>query len=300
MRCLPRLFLTLILLLATQAWGGSVTLVLSDSSKPYTDFSRSFSEALSDSSWRLLVVTAESQSTPLLAGDMVVTAGSEALRKVLARGGTPTIVATLLPRQNYEKILSEFPAAPRRITAILLDQPALRQAAFIRHLLPEHKRVGMLWSNDTRALSSRFQSALSSRGLRLESEEIDTEKQWLPILNSLLTRIDVLLANPDTNIYHRGNIKPLLISTFRAQKPLIGFSETMTHAGALAALYSSPAHIARQAASLISTINGSIPSPMGPTQFTVSINYSVANSLGLKLPEESTVMKAMLADNDSR
>lgn len=298
MRCLPRLFLVLILFLATHAWGGSVTLVLSDNSKPYTEFSAAFGEALSDSSWRLLVVDAE--STQALATEMVVTAGSEALRKVLARGGAPTVVATLLPRQNYEKILSEFPAGSRRITAILLDQPVLRQVAFIRHLLPEHKRVGMLWSSETRALAGRFQSVLASRGLRLDSEEVDTEKQWLPILNNLLTRIDVLLANPDTNIYHRGNIKPLLISTFRAQRPFIGFSETMTHAGALAALYSSPAHIARQAASLISTVNGSVPPPAMPTQFTISINYSVANSLGLKLPEENTVMKAMLADSDAR
>ena len=51
----------------------------------------------------------------LTATDLIVTVGSDALRKALSRTDSPPIVATLLPRLSYERILSEH-RRPGRIT----------------------------------------------------------------------------------------------------------------------------------------------------------------------------------------
>ena len=251
--------------LALPAWGGGIAVVLSDRGSAYSDFSSALEEALSGTTWSISA-RHQADAVPPLAGqaDIVVTVGSEALRKTLGRSDNPPILATLLPRQSYEKILADV-RRPGRVTAIYLDQPAARQAAFIHHLLPGQKRAGMLLSNETRNIPGQYRQAFSNAGLALESEDADTENTLLPALNSLLARVNLLLAVPDSNIYHRNNIKPILITAFRYQRPVIGYSPAFVNAGALAAIHSTPAQIARQTADTILTHGTSLPAPSAPT-----------------------------------
>lgn len=285
---------------ALPAWGGSIALVLSDSGASYSAYSGALTEALAGSTWNISARHV-AESLPPQAGqaELVVTVGSEALRKTLARSDNPPIIATLLPRQSYEKILAEF-RRPARITAIYLDQPAARQAAFINQLLPGHKRIGMLFSSETKNTTSQFRQVFSNAGLTLDSEETDTDKSLLPALNSLLGSTNVLLAIPDSNIYQRNNIKPILITAFRYQRPVIGYSPAFVNAGALAALHSTPQQIARQTAEMILANGTNLPSPAAPSQFAIAINSNVAQSLGLTIPDEATIRRAMLADRESR
>ena len=76
-----RLLLCLTLLLAPVAWAGNVTLLLSDSTGPYAEFSSTFSEALNSRRWSIhLVPKADAYTPGAPAADLIVTAGSEALR----------------------------------------------------------------------------------------------------------------------------------------------------------------------------------------------------------------------------
>jgi ABC-type uncharacterized transport system substrate-binding protein len=286
--------------LALPAWGGSIALVLSDRGGSYADFSSTLEEALLGTTWTISA-RHQADAIPPLAGqaDLVVTVGSEALRKILGRSDNPPIIATLLPRQSYEKILAEF-RRPGRITAIYLDQPPARQAAFINHLLPGLKRTGMLVSNETRNIAGQYRQAFSSAGLILDSEDADTESTLLPALNSLLGRVNVLIAVPDSKIYHRNNIKPILITAFRYQRPVIGYSPAFVNAGALAALHSTPAQIARQTADTIVAHGTNLQAPAAPSQFAIAINSNVALSLGLSISDEAAIRRAMLTDREAR
>jgi putative tryptophan/tyrosine transport system substrate-binding protein len=286
--------------LVLPAWGGGIALVLSDRGGMYSDFSNALEDALAGTNWNVSGKF-QADTLPPLAGqaELTVTVGSEALRKTLGRGDNSPIIATLLPRQSYEKILAEF-RKPARITAIYLDQPPARQAAFINHLLPGLKRAGMLFSSETRNAAAQYRQAFSNAGLILDTEDADTENALLPALNALLGRINVLIAVPDSTIYHRNNIKPILITAFRYQRPVIGYSPAFVNAGALAALHSTPAQIARQTADMIVTHGPNLPNPTGPSQFAIAINSNVAQSLGLNIPDEATIRHAMLADKEVR
>lgn len=286
--------------LALPAWGGSIALVLSDRGGAYADFSSTLEDALVGSTWNISA-RHQADALPPLAGqtELVVTVGSEALRKTLSRSDNPPIIATLLPRQSYERILAEF-RRPGRISAIYLDQPPARQAAFIKHLLPGLKRTGMLVSNETRNIAEQYRQAFSSAGLTLDSEDADTENTLLPALNSLLGRVNVLIAVPDSKIYHRNNIKPILITAFRYQRPVIGYSPAFVNAGALAALHSTPAQIARQTADTIVAHGTNPPPPAPPSQFAIAINGNVAQSLGLNISDEAAIRRAMVADREAR
>jgi ABC-type uncharacterized transport system substrate-binding protein len=301
MRSLSRFVLILLIVLAAPAQAGSIALVLSESGGMYAEFANILDESLSGTSWNI-VATSQGDSPPQASRppDLVVTVGSEALRRTLIRGDSTPIIATLLPRQNYEKILAEHRRTSGRITAIYLDQPANRQAAFLRHLLPDQKRFGILFSSETRSSASQYRQAFAWAGLVLDSEDSDTEKTLLPALNTLLTRSGALVALPDASIYHRNNIKAILITAFRHQRPVIGYSTAFVTAGALAALHSTPSQIARQTAEMIVSNGTNLAAPSGPTQFAIAINPNVAQALGLNILDEASLRRAILADRDAR
>lgn len=291
----------LLIALAPAAWAGSITLLLSENSGPYAEFASTLGEALDSSRWKISTTSkSESSEPPGQRPDLIVSAGGEALQRALVSGGTTPIIATLLPRQSYEKIIAQSGQQRARITAIYLDQPPARQASFLRHLLPDQKRIGMLFSSETRGQAGQYRQAFKNVGLTLDSEESDTPNTLLPAINALLPRVNVLLAIPDGTIYKRDNIKAILVTSYRHQRPVVAFSAPFVTAGALAALHTTPAQIARQTAELINGLGATLPAPMPPSQFAITINSSVAQALDLSIPDEAAIRRAMLAESEAR
>lgn len=296
-----RLFL-LLSLFALPARSEQAWLVLSDNSAPYAEFESTLRSALADSRWQLNVTTTTSLTeAPRQQGDLIIAAGAPALRTVLGQNPTLPILATLLPRQSFERISSEFAGKlPKRLSAIWLDQPLPRQAIFLRHLLPDYRRVGVLLSPEARSQHTALQRALGNAGLTLDTEETDGERSLMPALGNLLPKIQVLLALPDTTIYRRDNIKPILMTTYRHQRPLVAFSAAFVNAGALAALYSTPAQIARQTVDILQQHGTALPPPGSPSLFSISLNSTVAQSLDLKIPDEAALRRALLSEREPK
>lgn len=294
-----RVFLVILALLPAARAAG-VALVLSDSKGPYAEFSGTLGETLDGSAWK---ITASGTSEQLDAGsrtDLIVAVGGDAFRRVLARGGNIPVIAALIPRPTYDKILAEAGRNRPRTSAVFLEQPAARQAAFIRHLLPGQRKIGLLQRSASGLPLGPQLQALASAGFTVETEETQSDSDLLPALNALLPKVNVLLAQPDPNIYKRDNIKAILVTSYRHQKPLIAFSPTLVNAGALAALYATPAQLARQTGDLILTHGTSLPTPRDPSQFAIAINQSVAQALNLSLPDEATLRRALASEKDGR
>lgn len=296
-----RYLLACFLYLSLPAWAGGVVLALSDSSGPYAEFSNTLAGALADTQWKLAVI-GPADTVNLGAGraELIVTAGAGALRQVLARNPQLPVLATLLPRQSFERIVAEAGKPRVRIGAIWLDQPPARQAAFLRLLLPDQKRIGLLYSSETRSQFAPFRSSFAQAGLTLDGDEMEGDETLLSSLSGLLPRVGALLAIPDQTIYRRDNIKTVLVTAFRHHRPVIAFSAAFVNAGALAALYSTPTQIARQAADLILASGTALPAPMPPAQFAIAVNYSVAQAFGLSIPDEAGIRRALLAERESR
>ena len=300
---MSRAFLRLLLLLCLSiscARAENLVLVLSGQDAPYVEFAGSLRNALAGGNWKIAAQFGVDQPDPLPERtDLIVAAGTPALRQALQRHPATPILATLLPRSNYEKLLAEA-GNRRHVSAIWLDQPAGRQALFIRHLLPGKNRIGMLVSPETRNQVQQLRQPFASAGLMLELEENDNERNLLTALNMLLPRVSLLFAIPDSTIYRRENIKSILITSYRHQRPVIAFSPAFVNAGALAALYSTPSQIARQTADLLHVSGSNLPAPAGPSQFAILINQNVAEAFNMNLPAEADIRHAMLADKEGR
>ncbi|KAB2922924.1 MAG: hypothetical protein F9K30_11620 [Dechloromonas sp.] len=292
----------LLLAIAPAAWAGNIVLALSDSGAPYGEFSATLNDALRGSKWSIVrSARAENLDLSGTRADLIVAVGSDALRRVLASGTSLPVIATLLPVQSYDRIMADAGRPRGRVTAITLDQPPARQAAFLRLLLPGQKRVGLLLSEETEDMAMPLRQSFSAVGLSLDIERSEADTgSLLTVLNGLLPRVNVLLAIPDSTIYKRDNIKAILVTAYRHQRPVIAYSPAFVKAGALAALYSTPAQIATQTAELLNGPALPPAGPIAPSLFAVSINQNVAQALGLATPDEVTIRQGLSAERESR
>lgn len=270
-----------------------IALVISDDSAPYQEFANTLRQSLRGSKWRIRYTDETLRPLDQEPVDLVITAGSDTFRRTLGNTGKSPLLATLLPANAYHGILAQKSSSPG-ISAIYLDQPANRQARLIRLLLPLSQRIGVLAGNQSMGQANSFRSVFATQRLQIITESADNDEQIPPRLESLLPRIDALLALPDPLIYSRNSIKPLLITAYRFRRPVIAFSAALVKAGALAALYSTPAQIARQTGEMIVARGSRLPPPTGPSEFSLSINHSVANTFGLRLPEEAELFQKLL------
>jgi len=296
---LLRALLIVFLLLAPPARASSIALLMADNSAPYQEFSEELQRVLQGSDWQIRHFFLGNDNSPLSA-DLIITVGSEALPAGLARRvpGTP-LLASLLPRAGYTRALADN-RRNDRVSAIVLDQPSNRLTALMRHLLPGTERFGLLHSSETRSELPVLRRTFNLAGYSLDSEAVDSDISLLPALDALLPRIDVLVAIPDSQLYRRETIKPLLITTYRYRRPLIAFSPALVKAGALAALYSSPGQIGRQTGELILNRGNNLPPPQSPTYYSITINQSVADAFNLAMGDESAIYRALLADRTAQ
>lgn len=304
LRFVRLLLFALALGLMPVARGADVAVILGDAGGAYAEFSAVFQQLLGPSGWRVRWVgTADAIDAGAYRADLIVAVGGEATRHALQLSEGRPVLATLLPRQAYERAIGEVQGRVRQHSAIYLDQPPARVVAFTRLLLPDRKRIGLLIGSETRTQVPLVRQAVTGAGANLETAELENDAALVPVLSTLLNRSDVLLALPDSNVFRRDNIRAVLLTTFRYQKPVIAFSQAFVTAGALGAVYSSPTQIARQTADVVRSLHAegmSLPAPQGPSQFSVAINRNVAQALGLSLPDEGTVQRTLAAEKDMR
>jgi putative tryptophan/tyrosine transport system substrate-binding protein len=238
--------------------------------------------------WREL--QARSPARPRL----VVTVGSQALRTVLehdqagtSRSGAP-VLAVLLPAAAYERLVEPGVDFGRMISAVLLDQPPERQIAALHLALPGRQRIGIIFGTESRWQEAAFQRAASEVGVLLVSGRVDSPDNLGGVLQRTLEDSDLLLTVADPGVFNNMTVQNILTSSYRRRLPVVGFSPACVNAGALLAIYSTPAQVGRQAGEIARAFLAGRPLPavQHPRDFTIGINADVAASLGLPLRAE--------------
>lgn len=177
-----------------------------------------------------------------------------------------------------------------QVFAIYLEQPLGRQLAFIRTLLPDRRRIGILQGPQSKLHKEELASLAKGMGMELKFATIARKQDIGPTLDQWRNKIDVLLALPDRTVYNRQTLSSILLSTYRNRIPVIGFSKGLVTAGALAALHSTPSLVGKEAAIKARRLLQSLPVKNGhPERYTFSVNRKVARSLHLQLPTNMTL-----------
>jgi putative tryptophan/tyrosine transport system substrate-binding protein len=219
--------------------------------------------------------------------------GSDALSRALQRDGRPPVVAALIPRQSFDRIVKAAPRATSPAVAVYLDQPLGRQVDLLRLALPNVQKVGALWGPESILQQAELQAALQARNLQLVSGSFTAGNSLFSALRPVLDDAQALLAVADPEVYNGSTVSNILLATYRAQLPVMAFSPAYVNAGALLALYSTPRQIGTQAASLVRQQLAGTTGVVSqyPVDFSVAINEHVARSLGFTLDETSLLAR---------
>ena len=234
------------------------------------------------------------EHTPRDGIDLLLAIGAPAVEAVVAQGTLP-VIATLVSRHQIESTLRRHPGA--RVSAIVLDQPELRHLGLAAALLPDVHRAGIVFGPETVSLESRFAAAADRMRLGLDVEFIAHAGELVPALDRLLRSSDVLLALPDSLTSSPSAARALLLSSYRARRPVLAYSRAYVDAGALAAVYSAPGDIVRDLVDWLSELAddhdalSAPPEIRSPRHYSLAVNRQVARALGLTLPSDEQILR---------
>jgi ABC-type uncharacterized transport system substrate-binding protein len=207
----------------------------------------------------------------------------------VAQVDTPLLVV-MVPETGYQKLLTQksIRESLPTISAIYLNQPWDRQLDFLRAALPERRKIGLLYTPDTRIDIENLRKKIAARGGSLIARPVQSADSLFSALESVLVNSTVLLAIPDNEIYSSSNFRNILLTSYRHNVPLVGISKAYVNSGALCAIFTTPEQLADQAGETVVLFarDGKLPAPQYPAAFAIEVNQRVAQSLGIELPTQ--------------
>ncbi|MFL6656945.1 MAG: hypothetical protein ACJ8GW_02635 [Massilia sp.] len=215
---------------------------------------------------------------------VLVTIGPVALRNVVARKCDCVVIAAFTSSQVWRAVTADVPPARlQSMTAIYAEPAPVDQLRLISLLYKRPVRVAAIVSHET-----GFLKPLLNGPLTVEIEDYSAGDD----INFALKRVgqaQILLAMPDRTVYSAENFRNILLSTYRHNQSVIGFSADMVRAGALATTYSNIEHINAQVADLATEFvaTGELGAPQFPRYFRTIINEGVARSLQVTMSDEA-------------
>ena len=300
LRCITGWGFACVIGMSGQAVAAQVAIVMSDDSAPYQEVYKAIQAQLAAAGHEVSPAYAEGLAVNSLnEARLIIAVGVRAAEGLSSWSHRSPVLAVLVPRAWYIKSgrvrLSD--GGRRLVSAIYLDQPLDRQARLIRLAFPEARRVGVLLSAEQMGLADELEEALRPQRLGLVHAMVAEGDRLIAPLEQVLSEADLLLAFPDPLVFNRNTAQSLFLTSYRYRDPVVGYSRSMTRAGALVSLYSTPSQIGRQAAEWTgNALNGAtlrLPAPAHPVYFEVSINDQVARSLGFSLPSEAELEKRL-------
>ena len=230
--------------------------------------------------------------------ELVIALGVKALEICSKLKLTTPVLGVFTPLPTFNSLLAKSKRMLGNFSAIVLDQPYSRRLALIKTVLPEAKNLGVLLGPDSTSDMDDIREAGENAQLNVLQNSIQQQADLIPHLATLLEISDALMAVPDSLIYTRETVQPILLTSYRHQKPVFGFSQSYVRAGALAAVYSTSKQLAKQAAEISiksQPLSSTLPPPQVPKYFSVAINYQVARALNIQIADENSINKRLLA-----
>ena len=300
---MKKLVRTVIALTAIQLWltprlcaATSIEVVLSSEADYYQNVADVFVEqfvALKPGAPIRRRVLNGDNGLPAVGGQTVVTIGSRATRKALARYPEADILALLIPMTAWLELNSQA-SESRHFAAVVIDQPLERSVMLGKLLKPDARHFGAVLGPAAGAIQASSLERVSAMGLDLHVQKLPPTANPISVLGAMMEVSDVFVAVPDRADFNRNVAKWLLRLSFRDKVPVIGFSSSYAEAGALASIYSSPENVGRHGAELLHKLLEA-RSPESASRaadwrayyskyYTLQVNEDVARVLDITVP----------------
>jgi ABC-type uncharacterized transport system substrate-binding protein len=221
--------------------------------------------------------------------DAVVLAGPAALagwKNIKSPPHIP-VVAAFVSRSELSALT--FPLA----SAVYLEPPLDRQINLARAILGKDSPLGVLALN--KASLGNIGVDVRSLSHRVDLYYLDEYESLNRALVALLRDNQALVGVYDPELYSADNIKNILITAYRQNRPLFGPSSAYIRAGSLATTYSDIEDVAARLADILTAGlhgGGWAAADYNP-YFRVRYNQQVARSLNLSLPDADQIAREL-------
>ena len=191
----------------------------------------------------------------------------------------------------------------RGVTGVFLEFPIETQFAWLLHLMPEVRRIGVVFNPaENRGTIETAGKVASRMGLELLAREVTTPPELPGALESLANRADVLWGISDNVVVTPQTARSILLFSFRNRIPFIGLSTAWVKAGAFYALDRDYRDIGRQCAELAVKVlagadAGSL-APVPPRRVTYSLNLKTAEQMKMHVPSSLSRAAEQLFQED--
>lgn len=192
----------------------------------------------------------------------------------------------------FAMVLSPEPLAGPNVTGVSLEITARAKLERIKRILPNARRIGIIYSPGSAHLYREVVHGCKAVGLQPVGKDINSGKELAEGFRDMARQIDLFLMIPDTKLYFPKSIEYLLIEALKNNVPVIGLAASYTRAGALISFEADYRDLGRQAGEIaIRIIGGEKPQniePSRPRTIKTSVNLVVAERLGIKIDPQVT------------
>jgi ABC-type uncharacterized transport system substrate-binding protein len=289
-------------MLSTQAYAwSSVTILTTNDTAAVSEFVKQLKLEINEQSGIKVNVSKNDSglSINIPKDTLVVAVGTQALTYAGNLDDTTPVIGVLVPKSSYENILKESNRSAARFSAIYLDQPFSRQLSLMKALFPKLYSFGVLLGPVSQFESNDLQSAAKKQNMEVNIRLVNRSDELQFNLEKLMLSKQLLLAIPDPLIYTRETAQTILLTTYRHQVPVIGFSQSYAKSGAVAAVFSSPKQYASEIANTIKQLPKEyvvLPAARAANKFSIEINRQVARSLDIRIADDASIYQQILKD----
>jgi ABC-type uncharacterized transport system substrate-binding protein len=220
---------------------------------------------------------------------ILIALGEPVFQALLAKNPDSAILAVLISSQAFTiAVESAGRARVKPVSAIFAEASPLNQLRLAAKLGRGNENIVTFLTPRSSYLKPILQRAANQAGLELEIVQLQQSESLTQELDQAAAYRGVL-AIPDTTLYTPENIRAALITTYRQNQFVIGYSSSFVKAGALATTYSTIDDIASQTAEVTREYieTGRLPGAQYPKYFETTVNDNVAKSLNIIITNEA-------------
>ncbi|MEC6745276.1 MULTISPECIES: ABC transporter substrate-binding protein [Pseudomonas] len=210
--------------------------------------------------------------------------------------GPPTL-ALRVSRVQASRHLGD--RRPSYLSLLWSDPPPARQLRLAHYLLPQARRIGVLYTENSRFLLDELRQAAKALRLEIIAQAWPDPRDNRP-LQAVLKNSDVLLGLDDPLLYNATTAKHLLLSSYARQVPLIGPNAGFVRAGGLASTLSDQHDWLAVLDRLLDQPPAAWPRTLYPERFRVAGNQQVARALGIEAIDPVAAQQAVAAGEKHR
>ncbi len=228
--------------------------------------------------------------------DLIVTIGTQATRSVGQRiSDIPVVFSLVLMTGDSEVLLRQRPS---NVTGAAMDVPISMQFARMKEVIPDLKRVGVIYNpRMTGEAIHEARAAAASGNLTLVEIPVSSEAQVMREVERLKGRVDALWSVADSTVFTPRSVDTILLLTLRDGIPFVGLSPSFVRAGALLSFSCDYEDVGAQSGEIaVEILKGRAPASLPvvyPRHVSLFLNLNTARAIHLeisqKVQEESQV-----------